>query len=255
MKQKILNIEVDNVSLYELLRKFKSGLLVTPNVDHLITLQINKEFYRAYRSADFVTVDSQIVFFALKWLGRGVKEKISGSDFLPAFCNFHADLLKANQPALRPFLLGGKSDVAIKAMTEINARNRIDVVVGCMSPSMNFVSSESECQEAIKLINQSGATALVVGLGAPKQELWIARYRQQLPLVKVFLAVGASIDFEAKVIERAPKWMSRFGVEWLFRLYKEPRRMWHRYLVRDPLFFWLLIQDKLNRYKNPFSSV
>jgi N-acetylglucosaminyldiphosphoundecaprenol N-acetyl-beta-D-mannosaminyltransferase len=251
-KQRILNIEVDNISIQDLLIRFTSGVLVTPNVDHLITLQSNAAFHSIYRKADFVTVDSQIVFWALKWLGRGVQEKICGSDFLPAFCDFHAEKLKKRQPAASIFLLGGKQGVAQEAMRQINIRTASNVVVQAHSPSMNFVTDDAECAEVITLINRSGATALVLGLGAPKQELWLDKHRSKLVNITCYLAVGASIDFEAKVVERAPPWMSRVGVEWLFRLYKEPKRLWHRYLVRDPQFFWLLLKDKYGFYKNPF---
>jgi N-acetylglucosaminyldiphosphoundecaprenol N-acetyl-beta-D-mannosaminyltransferase len=251
-RQRILNIEVDNISIQDLLIRFDSGVLVTPNVDHLITLQSNPDFYSIYRKADFVTVDSQIMFWAMKWLGRGVQEKICGSDFLPAFCDFHAEKMKSNRPAASIFLLGGRPGVAQEAMRQINTRTSSYVVLQAHSPSMNFVNDDAECTEVIEMINCSGATALVLGLGTPKQELWLDRHRSKLTNVTSYLAVGASIDFEAKVVERAPPWMSKVGVEWLFRLYKEPKRLWHRYLIRDPQFFWLLLKDKCGLYKNPF---
>jgi N-acetylglucosaminyldiphosphoundecaprenol N-acetyl-beta-D-mannosaminyltransferase len=251
-KQRIFNIDVDDISLETLLERFDHGVLVTPNVDHLITLQNNQMFYAAYKTADFVTVDSQIVFWALKILGRGVQEKISGSDFLPAFCDFHAKRLSEEKPSLSIFLLGGKAGVADMARRHINRRTSSNIVLGAHSPSMTFAENESECDSVIDIINRSGALALVVGLGAPKQELWISKYRSRLPKVKAFLAVGASIDFEARTVDRAPAWMSKLGVEWLFRLCKEPKRLWHRYLVRDPQFFWLLFLDLLRIYKDPF---
>jgi N-acetylglucosaminyldiphosphoundecaprenol N-acetyl-beta-D-mannosaminyltransferase len=250
-KQRIFNIEVDDIDLQSLLVSFRAGVLVTPNVDHLIMLQSNPQFHAGYLKAEFVTVDSQIVFWALKWLGRGVQEKISGSDFLPAFCDYHAARLKNQQDGAKVFLLGGREGVASQAMRHINSRTRSNVVVQAHSPSMNFVNDATECANVIDLVNRSGATALVVGLGAPKQELWIESNRSKLVHVTRFLAVGASIDFEAKVVERAPAWMSKSGFEWLFRLYKEPMRLWHRYLIRDPQFFWLLLKDKLGFYKNP----
>jgi N-acetylglucosaminyldiphosphoundecaprenol N-acetyl-beta-D-mannosaminyltransferase len=254
LKQRILNIEVDNLSLQSLLERFDHGVLVTPNVDHLITLQSNAKFHAVYSKADFVTVDSQIVFWALKLLGRGVQAKISGSDFLPAFCDYHARRLIENKPALTVYLLGSREGVADAARININRRTSSNVVLGAHSPSMTFVEDERECELVIKKINHSGASALVVGLGAPKQELWIDKYRAKMPGVKVFLAVGASIDFEAQIVERAPSWMSKCGFEWLFRLYKEPNRLWHRYLVRDPQFFWLLFLDGLRLYKDPFRN-
>jgi N-acetylglucosaminyldiphosphoundecaprenol N-acetyl-beta-D-mannosaminyltransferase len=255
MQQRIFNISVDSISLDDLLCRFTSGMLVTPNVDHLILLQHNKAFFDAYQKADFVIVDSQIVFWALKLLGREVAQKISGSDFLPAFCNHLAAInLKSSKNVASVFLLGGRQGVALEAMNRINKRVKNDLVIAAHSPSMNFGSDIVESSTVVEMVNRSGATALVVGLGAPKQEIWIANHRHLMPNVKQFMAVGASIDFEANVLARSPKWMSRFGLEWLFRLYKEPRRLWHRYLVRDPQFFWLVFKDRLSLYKNPIQG-
>jgi N-acetylglucosaminyldiphosphoundecaprenol N-acetyl-beta-D-mannosaminyltransferase len=246
---KILNIEVDNISVNELLRSFTRGLLVTPNVDHLIQLQKNRVFFDAYRQADFVTVDSQIVYWATKFLGHPVKEKVSGSDFFPAYCDFHK-----NNPSIRIFLLGGRPGVALQAARNVNAKAGREIVTGAHSPSMSFATNAVECEAAIGMINDSGANVLVVGLGAPKQEIWIAKYRARMPGIHTFMALGATLDFEAGTVSRAPRWMSRCGLEWLYRLAKEPGRMWQRYLVRDLPFFYLLIKQRLGLYKPPFSN-
>ena len=101
------------------------------------------------------------------------------------------------------------------------------------------------------MINQSEATVLAVGVGAPKQEKWIYKYKNFLPNIKIFLAIGATIDFEAGNIKRAPKIVSNLGFEWLYRLLSEPKRLWKRYLVDALPFFWLILQQKLNLYKKP----
>lgn len=246
---KILNIEVDNVSMDELLKSFTSGFLVTPNVDHLMQLQENQDFFNVYRRADHVTVDSQIVYLATKFLGHPVKEKVSGSDFLPAYCDFHK-----NNPEIRIFLLGGMPGVAQQAARNINAKAGREIVTGAHSPSMRFVTDTAECNEAIELINSSGANVLVVGLGAPKQELWIAEHRGRMPGIHSFMALGATLDFEAGTVSRSPQWMSRCGLEWLYRLYQEPGRLWKRYLVRDLPFFYLLLKQRLGLYKSPFPN-
>ena len=229
-------------------------MLITPNVDHLISLQKNAALYSAYQKAEHITVDSQIVFWAMKFLGRGVKEKISGSDFLPAFCDFHGRLAKGGLPTRKVFILGGKPGVAQLAMKNINAKQGCELVVAAHSPSMQFLGSEAECTQVVELINASGANTVVVGLGCPKQELWIAEHRGRLVGVNTLLAVGAAIDFEAGVLDRAPQWMSSFGLEWFYRLVKEPARLWRRYLISAPLFFWLLFKDRFGLYKNPLRN-
>jgi exopolysaccharide biosynthesis WecB/TagA/CpsF family protein len=184
---------------------------------------------------------------AMRFLGIPVKEKVSGSDVLPAYCHFHR-----NNPVVRIFLLGGREGVAQMAMDRINQNTGRQIVVGAHSPSMQFVQSPDECAKVIDLIRQSGANVLVVGLGAPKQELWIDAYRERLPEVHSFMALGATLDFEAGTVQRAPQWMSSAGLEWLFRLLMEPGRLWRRYLVRDPYFFWLLLKQRLGLYRPPF---
>ena len=103
------------------------------------------------------------------------------------------------------------------------------------------------------MINNSEATVLLVGVGSPKQEKWIVRYREAFNKIDIFLPLGATIDFESGFVKRAPKWMRISALEWLYRLLKEPKRMYKRYLLRNPYFFILLLKDILNRYKNPFN--
>ena len=129
------------------------------------------------------------------------------------------------------------------------------MVIAAHSPSIGFENKEDECEEIVELINTSGATVLAIGVGSPKQEMWIAKYKKQLKNIKIFLAVGATIDFEAGNVERSPRWMSEIGFEWLYRLLKEPRRLWKRYLLDAVPFVLLIFKQRLLLYKNPWSSV
>ncbi|WP_238392893.1 WecB/TagA/CpsF family glycosyltransferase [Myxacorys almedinensis] len=110
-----------------------------------------------------------------------------------------------------------------------------------------FEKNEAECRLIVERINRSTATVLVIGVGAPKQEIWISKYKSQLPQIDIFMAVGASIDFEAGNKPRSPQWMSNAGIEWLYRLYCEPKRLWRRYFVDDLPFFWFILKQKLKR--------
>lgn len=150
--------------------------------------------------------------------------------------------------------MGAAEGVAKRAQEKINAKVGREMIIESYSPSFGFEKDEVECQRIVTRINESGATVLAIGVGAPKQEKWIAKYRNQLKNVKVFLAIGATIDFEAGEKKRSPQWMSDLGIEWLYRLFSEPGRMWKRYLVEDFPFFWLLLLQKLKLYTPPFSS-
>lgn len=247
-KVNILNLPIDNVSKEELLEKLEiGGVVFTPNVDHLIKLQNDQDFYKAYNSATYKVCDSQIVMYASKFLGTPLKEKISGSDLFPAFYNYYK-----NNEKIKIFLLGASDGVAKKAQEEINNKVGRKIIVDAYSPSFGFEKNEEECRAILQMINKSGATVLAIGVGAPKQEKWIAKYKDKLPTIKTFLAIGATIDFEAGHKPRAPKWMSDAGIEWLYRLLSEPQRLWKRYLLDDFPFLWLVVKQKLNSYKIPF---
>lgn len=243
---KVLNISIDNLLLNELLEKLTHGVVFTPNVDHLVKLQKNKDFIKAYDTADYKLCDSKIVFYAANFLGTPIEEKISGSDLFPAFYNYHKE-----NAAIKIFLLGANTGIAKIAQREINNKVGRNIVIASRSPSYGFENKQEECEQIIADINSSGATVLAIGVGTPKQEIWIAKYKARMPNIKIFLAIGATIDFEAGKIKRCPKWVSDVGVEWLYRLLTEPTRLWKRYLVDDLPFFWFVLQQRLNLYKSP----
>lgn len=247
-KQPILNVAVDELSLHQLLDELLEGVVFTLNPDHMFFLQRDLEFLRCYKDADFVTADSKYVYWGLKFLRRRIAEKVSGSDLVPAFLDFHRSNLN-----VKVFYLGAQSGVAQQAQRNSNNRAGREIVVGALSPSMNFVESFEEIQSAIALINSSGANVLIVGLGAPKQEKWIMKHRHLLPNVKIYMGVGAAIDYEAGHVSRAPSWMTQNGLEWVYRIATEPRRYWRRY-ARDLEYFWLLLLDKLNLYQSPIDA-
>jgi exopolysaccharide biosynthesis WecB/TagA/CpsF family protein len=247
---KILNLYIDNLTEADVLRQLKHGVVFTPNVDHLILLQDDLDFFRVYQSADYKLCDSKILYYVSRFLGTPIKEKISGSDFFPAFYQYHK-----NNEDIKIFLLGAKEGVAIKAQEKINAKIGRQIIVGAHSPSFGFEKNEHECLEIIEKIKNSGATVLAIGVGAPKQEKWLHKYKEQLPNIKIFLAIGATIDFEAGNKKRSPKWMTNIGIEWLHRLFSEPKRLWKRYLIGGPIFAWLVLKQRFNLYEFPLAKV
>jgi N-acetylglucosaminyldiphosphoundecaprenol N-acetyl-beta-D-mannosaminyltransferase len=247
-RRELLNVWADDLSMAELLQRLDAdgGLVFTVNPDHLWHLQHSAAFTSAYRQADFITVDSQYVYWALRWLGPGVGNTIAGSDLVPAYCRRHA----AN-PAVRIFLLGAQPGVAQRARERLNARAGRELVVGAHGPSMNFVDNPQEIETVLAMVRASDATALMVGLGAPKQEIWLARHRTALPRVKVLMGIGATIDYEAGEVRRAPAWLRRLSLEWTYRVVTEPRRYLLRYL-RNARFFWWMAQARAGQYRDPF---
>lgn len=249
-RQPLLNVWADDLSMDDLLDRMLAagGVVFTVNPDHLYHLQYNAAFVRAYRAADIITVDSHYVRLALRLQGRPVVNRLPGSDIVPALC-----ARGASNPDVRIFLLGARPGVGLIARGNMNARAGRELVVGAHGPSMNFVNDPVEVDEVVKMIDESGANVLLVGLGAPKQEMWIASVRHRLPRVRIMMGVGATIDYEAGAVKRAPMWLRRLGLEWTYRVFTEPGRYLMRY-VRSSKFLWWMIMDRLGHYKDPFGD-
>jgi len=238
----ILGTEIDNLTMAEFLESLDKGIVFTPNVDHVIKLRTDTEFRHAYEVADYHTCDSTIVMFAAHFLGTPLKEKISGSDLFPAFYQYH----QYNDDT-RIFLAGAAEGVAKRAQDIINDKIGREIVVGAYSPPFGFEKSDVERDRLIEIVNQSNATVLAMGVGSPKAEKWIAKHYHRFANIKIFMSIGATIDFEAGEKPRSPKWMSNLGIEWVYRLANEPKRLWRRYLIEDAPFIWMVLLERFKR--------
>lgn len=248
-KTRILNIGILSLTQQDLLKRLDKGVLITPNVDHLVKLQKDKDFYDIYQKAEWVVCDSKILYLMSKLLKEPLPEAIPGSSFFTAYYMYHKNDLNC-----KIFLLGAAEGIAEKAMKNINEKVGRRIVVGAHSPSYGFEKNEQECEELVRIVNESGANVLLVGVGAPKQEKWIMKYRDRMSGVDVFMALGATIDFEAGTLKRAPKVWQKCGMEWLYRVIKEPKRLFKRYFVDDMQFFYYFTLQLLGLYKNPFGK-
>lgn len=246
---KILNVEVDYITQDELLQQLKKGVLVTPNLDQVMRAQTDGEYYDIVRRAEWVVCDSRVMYKCLKMIGTPIPEAIPGSSFFPAFYEFHKD-----DENCKIFLLGAMDGVAQKAMEIINEKVGRKIVVGAYSPSYGFEENEEENKEIHKMINESGANVVLVGVGCPKQEKWIDAHKAYMPGVDIWMALGATIDFEAGNIKRAPMIWRKLCMEWFYRFLQNPPRMYQRYFVRDMKFFWYLFLHLIGKYRNPFEK-
>lgn len=247
-RMKFLNIEIDNLSMNEsidcidgFIQNKTPSYVVTPNVDHIVKLEKDKEFLEVYDNADLILTDGMPLIWISKLLKMPIKEKVSGSDLFPKVCEL------ANEKRYSIFLLGAAEGVALKAAENLKDKYKNLKIAGTYSPSYGFEKKDDEIKEIINKVNIAKPDILAVGLGAPKQEKFIYKYKDKLN-VPVSLAIGASIDFEAGNLERAPIWMQRSGLEWLYRLCKEPKRLFKRYIVDDMKIIGIFIKYKnLNR--------
>lgn len=217
--------------------------VVTPNVDHIVELQRNTAFKKAYMEAALVLTDGKPISWAAHLFVRPWLETVPGSDLLPALFN------AANtQGGLRVFLLGAAPGVATSAAKKIHARWPAITIVGTYSPPFGFEHDEFENTKIIRQIEATKPEVLVIGFGAPKQEIWVNRHAPRIN-AKTALCLGAAIDFLADEKKRAPLWMRRIGFEWLYRWLTEPKRLSKRYL-RDACIFPKIIWNEYNHKKN-----
>jgi exopolysaccharide biosynthesis WecB/TagA/CpsF family protein len=245
----MLNAYVHDISMDDLVENFTEGVMLTLHVDMIMKLQQDREFYDLLEKFDVVTCDSQIMYFSTKWLGTPVQERVSGSDYFPKFYMHHKD-----NPDITVFLCGGKPGIADLAMKNVNAKVGRDMIVGVDAPSFEFDNDPVEIERMITAINDSGATVCLVGLAGGRQEKFIMKYRDRMPGVKLWLPLGGTIDYESGTFERPPVWITEWGFEWLYRLIKEPRVRFHRYVIHEPPFLWAVLKQKFGWYKDPFGD-
>lgn len=242
---KMFNIDFNNYDFNDLslfidsrINNNKCSYIVTCNVDHIMKLQKDSDFYQVYQDADLVIADGMPVIWASKILGKPLKEKVSGSDIIPFLSKHFA------QKQYKLFFLGAAPGIAQKAADNLINQFPEMKIVGNYSPSYGFENNNEEIREIIDMIKTAKPDILFVGVGAPKQEKWIHKYYKEID-VPVSIGVGASLDFLAGNIQRAPLIMQKIGLEWFWRLMQEPKRLWKRYLVDDSKFLALVIKEYL----------
>ncbi len=241
-RMKFMNIEIDNLTMddalekiEELIREKNNSYVVTPNVDHIVKVEEGGEFCEAYKAADLVLADGKPLLWISKWYGTPIKQKISGSDLFPLLCKMAAE------KGYKMFFLGAAEGVAQMAAERLAVRYPGLRVVGTYSPPRGFEKDKKELEKIENMIKEKEPQILIVGLGCPKQELYIWRNRERLN-VPVSLGLGASLDFEAGNIKRAPRWISELGMEWFYRFLQEPGRLFKRYFVDDLKILKLILK-------------
>jgi N-acetylglucosaminyldiphosphoundecaprenol N-acetyl-beta-D-mannosaminyltransferase len=212
--------------------------VVTPNLDHAVVLHQRPELLPIYDEASLVLADGQSIVLASRWFRRPLPERVTGSDLVPA-------VFESARRPLRVFLLGAGPGIAKLAAQRIESQFPQIQIAGVHSPPLGFETSRHENEKAVSLVNERTPDLLVVGLGAPKQELFAYRERHRLG-ARVILCVGATIDFLASERARAPEWCQRFGLEWLYRTLEEPRRLAPRYAKDAALFPQLLLKQLMS---------
>lgn len=230
--------EVVSISIERALTKATPAYIVTPNAQHINNFQRDALFREIYSKAFLAVPDGMSLVWAAKFLQTPVKGKVSGSNLFEKLCE-----IGASKP-LKIFLLGGRPQAADRAAQVLEHRYPGLDIAGTYCPPHGFERDRQELATIDRKILAAAPDILFVGLGSPKQEKWIYANYQHLK-VPVSIGVGISFEFVAGMVKRAPRWMQKSGLEWLFRLIVEPRRLWKRYVLGNPAFIWLIFKQRL----------
>jgi N-acetylglucosaminyldiphosphoundecaprenol N-acetyl-beta-D-mannosaminyltransferase len=205
----------------------QGGSVFTPNVDHVVKAESNEGFRRAYEHASLSLADGMPLVWAARLLGCPLPGRVAGADLLVPLMEL------AGTRGWGVYFLGGAPGVAEAAARLMADRYGIRVA-GWDAPVIRSDGSDL-AGDSVALASAASANIVLVALGPPKQEIWIHRATESLRPA-VALGIGAGLDFLIGRYKRAPRWVSAAGLEWVFRLTQEPRRLWRRYLVDDPQF-------------------
>lgn len=242
-KVKFLNTCVSNISMNETLDYIdncineytKKNYVVAVNVDVITRIEKDRYLKEITDGADLVLVDGTPLIWASRILNKPIKEKISGSDLVPLLCEMAAE--KGHSI----FLIGGKDGIAESAKRRLEEKYPSIKIVGAYAPPFGFEKDREELIKINNMITQANTDILIACFGCPKQEKFIYENIDKYE-AKVSICAGATIDFLAGNIKRAPKWMSKSGLEWFYRFTQEPKRLFKRYFIDDMQIFKILLK-------------
>ena len=232
-KQALLNTFINNVTMSETVEAIeqmiaadKKSYVVAINVDVVMKIEADPYLKKIVDDADMVLVDGKPLLWISKLHGRPLMETVSGSDLVPLLCEVAA------KNGYKVFIIGGKEGSAERAKQRLEEKLPDIKIVGTYAPPFGFEKDDAELERINRMISQAHPDLLITCFGCPKQEKWIYENIEKYD-AKVSICAGATVDFLAGNVTRAPRWMSEHGLEWFYRFLQEPRRMFRRYFVDD----------------------
>lgn len=235
------NIRLNNNNTEEALANCK--VFFKSNKNHLIFFinahcfniaQKESHYRKALNEAELLLNDGIGIKLGALFSGILLKENMNGTDFIPRLISL------ARDQKMKVYLLGGEDGIAKNAKVKLEQKIKGVSIVGYQNGYFNF----DEDQEIVSDIINHNTDLLIVGMGVPRQELWLTKNKEKLHGVKLCVAGGAVLDFISEKVKRAPLWMQKTGTEWIYRLLHEPFRLFNRYFIGIPLFFFNLLKTK-----------
>mgnify|MGYP001792927667 CR=1 FL=1 len=247
LKTSISEIDYDGACdrIQHLATNHQSSYIIAANVHVIMTAYWQQKYRKILNKAAIATPDGMPLVMGMRWLGAEDQQRVYGPDLMLAWCN---RTTKTNQSI---YLYGSTEQTLQKLSEKLRKRFPTLQIAGTHSPPFRALTLEEEAED-IARIHQSGASVVFVGLGCPKQEEWM--YRQLGKLNAVMIGVGAAFKFHSGEVTQAPRWMMKYSLEWLFRLYQEPNRLWSRYLLTNGAFVILFLYQLLKQALHTFTQ-
>jgi N-acetylglucosaminyldiphosphoundecaprenol N-acetyl-beta-D-mannosaminyltransferase len=244
-RSNVLGCPVDQMTIPQCLDYFESVIaagrschIVVINAAKVVKARSDRLLAEIIQSADLVGADGVPVVWASRLLGDPLPARVNGTDLMEALFEMAA------RKSYSVFLLGARPQVIENAVNRLRRQYPNLRIAGYRH---GYFTSEDEEQQAAAMISASRPDILMLGMSTPMKEIWVSRHKELLN-VPVIHGVGGSFDIVGGITKRAPKWMQNSGLEWLYRLYQEPRRMWRRYLLTNSVFVWLVFRACISRW-------
>ena len=238
-KVTLFGITVDNLTMNETLDRIEvmieDGAIhqhVVINVDKIVKMESNPNLRMAVVDCDLINADGQPVIWVSSLLRVPLKERVTGIDL------FDVLVARCAERGFRPYLVGSRQEIVAKTVDVLKGKYPKLQLAGWR----NGYWSADEEPMVVQEIKKARPDVLCMAVGSPKQELFLHKWKKEMQ-VPFVMGVGGSFDVTAGVLKRAPRWMQDAGLEWLFRLAQEPRRLWRRYLIEDMAFFRLVWRE------------
>ena len=218
-----------------------SKVVCIANVHMLVEAHTDPQFGAVLRHADLVTPDGMPLVWMLRFLGAVHQDRVAGVDVLGGLCK------QAQENEIGVYFVGSHSSILEKMGLKLKF-NYPNLRIAGMAPLPFRALTEEEDQALVQSLNQSGAGLVFISLGCPKQEKWMSEHKEKVAAVMVGL--GGAFPVYAGIHKRAPKFFRQTGLEWLYRLIQEPKRLWKRYATTISIFLWLVAKQLLNKLKS-----
>lgn len=239
-KINFLNIPIDAITMQETLERVENAITAHKQIHHtvvnagkVVLMQTDKELVKSVIDADIINADGKAVVWAANFLGQKIPERVSGIDLME-------ELVKRSfEKEYKCYFFGAKEEVVTKLVNIYKKQYSRNIIAGYR----NGYFEKNEEEQIAKEISDSGANMLFVAITSPDKEIFLNTYKNQLQNVNFIMGVGGSFDVIAGKVKRAPLWMQNFGMEWLYRVIQEPKRMWKRYLIGNTKFILLVVKE------------